>query len=144
MVDRDGSDKDIDIQLFGRPYIYKGQKHPAFKSTTKHEGCGDVADARNHVSVVVVAEARLVAHDVGREVIGLVIGNVGMPRVVIGRARRVHAQVRVVLEGNGEDMIHLGILSGTVSGTGTAATFSGDWSQSAVYPDCYVIDRPPR
>ena len=31
-----------------------------------------------------------------------------------------------------EDMIHLGILSGTVSGTGTAATFSGDWSQSAV------------
>lgn len=39
-----------------------------------------------------------------------------------------------------EDMIHLGILSGTVSGTGTAATFSGDWSQSAVYPDCYVID----
>ena len=52
------------------------------------------------VLVVVVAEARLVAHDVGREVIGLVIGNVGMPRVVIGRARRVHAQVRVVLEGN--------------------------------------------
>ena len=45
-VDRDKDCNDIDIQLFGRPYIYKGQKHPGIT----HGGCGDKADALNHVS----------------------------------------------------------------------------------------------
>ncbi len=50
-VDRDGNSGVIDIRLLGRPYIYKGQKHPAYKlASGKHDSCGDVVDARNHVS----------------------------------------------------------------------------------------------
>lgn len=286
VVDRDGGDKDIDIQLFGRPYIYKGQKHPAFKSTTKHEGCGDVADARNHVSAwayhfkdynpttgafsksinnytasdssgvhqgvndwrgssnasvthrnrdtawflgylipfeyysyLSVNPTGSAYHDTGHPNIAdcqadnltpnivryearfrnnndknegvddenraahisqvrlrtswnpsftsagdadaIRVQKIYVPKqfVPVGghdrvdtwfRAQDFQFTVRTVRDGvndttatvklSWEDMIHLGILSGTVSGTGTAATFSGDWSQSAVYPDCYVID----
>ncbi len=45
-VDRDGDASVLDIRLFGRPYIYKGQQHPGLT----HGGCGDKADALNHVS----------------------------------------------------------------------------------------------
>ncbi len=44
-VDRDGGSGTIDVQLLGRPYIYKGQKHP----NISHNGCSDKADALNHV-----------------------------------------------------------------------------------------------
>ena len=46
VVDRDGGSGDVDVRLLGRPYIYKGQKHPGLT----HSGCGDKADALNHVS----------------------------------------------------------------------------------------------
>ena len=46
-VDRDANEGTVDIQLLGRPYIYKGQKHPAFKGAA-HDSCGDKKDALNY------------------------------------------------------------------------------------------------
>ena len=49
-----------------------------------------------------------------------------------------HSTATVKLTWN--DMVNLGMLSGTVSGTGTSATFTGDTNTSAAYPGTYAVD----
>ncbi|MCI8425555.1 MAG: hypothetical protein HFJ72_07855, partial [Adlercreutzia sp.] len=286
-VDRDGDCNVVDIQVLGRPYIYKGQKHPAFKSATAHTGCADVADARNHMSTrayhfgnllkavndyaaadsanlyngaaaagvhqgandwrgssgasvthrnndtawflgylipfeyysylsvnqtganydaknhpdvvdyqadnltptIVRYEARFRNNNDKNEGVddenraahisqvrlraswnpaftqpatgtadALRLQKIYVPKqfVTVGghdrdsawfEARDFQFAVRNVTTGttatvklSWDDMVRLGVLSGTVSGTGTGATFAGDWNASTVYPDCYVID----